>query len=203
MRFALRAGVLLSLATAATASPLLRRQTTCYTGVYVIAGRGSEEAAGEGSTQQVADAIVAAIPGSGSIAVDYPASVFDPPYFDSVSDGINNVISLIQTYVSDCGGQIVLAGFSQGGNVMTDALSGGVDKPTPLDPSLVDYSELKLHDNASSMANGRKSLVSSSLATQPIQRASLSMLELPQTMVYVLLPYTHMLSNISDLLKRR
>jgi len=130
----------LSLAALVSSAPVnILRRTTCYSGVYVIGARGSEEAAGYGSVASVVTSILAAIPNSGSIALDYPASVLDPLYDDSVTDGINTLISLVQTYVDDCEGEIVLTGFSQGANVITDALAGGVDKPTPLDSSYASY----------------------------------------------------------------
>ncbi|KAF2670782.1 putative acetylxylan esterase 2 precursor [Microthyrium microscopicum] len=116
---------------------ILLPRTSCYSGVYVIGARGSEEDAGFGSTASVVNGVLAAIPNSGSIALDYPASVFDPVYPDSVTDGINTLISLIKNYADSCSGKIVLVGFSQGANVITDALAGGVDKPTPLSPSYV------------------------------------------------------------------
>src|ERR1700760_4390800 len=126
----------------ASAVPLLApRQTTCYSGVYVIGARGSDEDAGFGSTASVVSGVLSAIPNSGAIALDYPASIVDPLYPDSVTDGINTMISLIQTYVDSCGGKIVLVGFSQGGNVVTDTLAGGVDKPDPISPSYAAYSE--------------------------------------------------------------
>jgi acetylxylan esterase len=133
----------LSLAALASAMPVaLSPRATCYSGVYVIGARGSEEAAGFGSTASVVNGVLADIPGSGSVALDYPASVLDPVYPDSVTDGINALITLVNNYVSSCpGGKIVLVGFSQGGNVITDALAGGVDKPTPLPASTVASSE--------------------------------------------------------------
>jgi acetylxylan esterase len=132
----------ISLAALASAMPVaLSPRATCYSGVYVIAARGSDEAAGFGATAPVVSAVLAAIPGSGSIAVDYPASVLDPLYPVSVSDGINDLISKVNAYASSCSGKIVLIGFSQGGNVITDALAGGVDKPIPLPASTVAHSE--------------------------------------------------------------
>ena len=46
----------------------------------------------------------------------------------------NLTINKIEAYVDNCGSdsQIALIGYSQGGNVMTDVLAGGVDKPAPL-----------------------------------------------------------------------
>ncbi|KAF2725656.1 carbohydrate esterase family 5 protein [Polychaeton citri CBS 116435] len=129
-----------ALAGLAAAAPVVPRQS-CVSGLYIIVARGSEEPAGEGKTSQVADMIVSAVPGSTSVAVDYPASVFgDGTYPTSVKDGINDAKAKIQDYVDACGAtsQIVLLGFSQGGNVMTDVLAGGVAKP---DPITSDYSQ--------------------------------------------------------------
>lgn len=133
----------LLLSSLSTAAPIQPRQTTCYSGVYMIVARGSEEDAGEGKPGAVADAVAAQIPDSASVAVDYPASIADPIYPASVSDGITDTINKIQAYADACGpaSKIVLIGFSQGGNVMTDVLAGGVDKPNPIDPSYAQYSK--------------------------------------------------------------
>ncbi|KAJ8112540.1 hypothetical protein ONZ43_g5373 [Nemania bipapillata] len=131
----------LGAAALAAAAPLEPRQT-CYSGLYILAARGSNEPAGEGDIQQVSDLITAAVPGSASVAVDYPATIFtDGTYVGSVTDGINNIISLFQTYVDACGAssRVVMLGYSQGGNVVTDALAGGVDKPTPLSTAYTQY----------------------------------------------------------------
>jgi acetylxylan esterase len=133
----------LCLVALAAAAPLaLTPRQSCSSGVYIIAARGSDEDPGYGSTASVVNGVLSAIPGSAAIALDYPASVLDPLYPDSVTDGINAMISLIESYVNSCGGKIVLVGFSQGANVVTDALAGGVDKPAALDPSYAAYSEL-------------------------------------------------------------
>lgn len=130
----------LTLAAVASALPLAPR-VTCYSGVYVIGARGTDEDPGFGSTASVVTSVLAAIPGSGSVALDYPASVLDPLYPSSVSKGINAMISLINTYTSSCPGNVVVVGFSQGGNVITDMLAGGVAKPDPLPASVVKRSE--------------------------------------------------------------
>jgi hypothetical protein len=72
------------------------------------------------------------VPNSVSVAVNYPATLSSYP--DSVTAGIQDTISKIQDYVNTCGSgsRIALLGYSQGGNVMTDVLAGGVDKPAPL-----------------------------------------------------------------------
>lgn len=132
----------LGLAAAASAAPVaLESRATCYSGVYVIGARGTEEDPGYGSVASVVNSVLAAIPGSGAVALDYPASWLDPVYPTSVTDGINTLISLVEDYANSCSGNIVLVGFSQGANVITDALDGGVDKPTPLSASYVDQSK--------------------------------------------------------------
>ncbi|TGJ84687.1 hypothetical protein E0Z10_g4056 [Xylaria hypoxylon] len=133
----LRSTVLLGLAAMAAAHPLIQVQdaVTCVSGLYMIAARGSEEDPGEGPLSQVTTAVKALVPGSASIAVDYPAAIYeDGTYPVSVFEGITDAISKVKDYVTACGSssRIVLLGFSQGGNVMTDALAGGVLKPTPL-----------------------------------------------------------------------
>ncbi|KAF7195100.1 Acetylxylan esterase 2 [Pseudocercospora fuligena] len=125
----------LLLTLSATAAPLTPR-ATCYSGFYIIVARGSNEAAGEGKPGEVATMIEARVPNSASVAVKYPATIIDNSgsYPASVTDGINDTKTKIQNYVAACGAssRIVLLGYSQGGNVMTDVLAGGVDKPAPL-----------------------------------------------------------------------
>jgi acetylxylan esterase len=134
--------------------PFIEKRVTCYSGVYMIVGRGTDEDPGEGKPGAVADAVAAQIPNSASVAVDYPASAIDPPYPTSVTDGINNAISLVEDYVNACGSssRIVLIGFSQGGNVMTDMLAGGVDKPTPLSTDYTQYSTFSCLDSTHSVS---------------------------------------------------
>ncbi|WPG99782.1 carbohydrate esterase family 5 protein [Acrodontium crateriforme] len=130
-----------ALATLATAAPVLPRDD-CVSGLYMIVARGTNEAAGEGVTEVVADAIAARVPGSTSVAVDYPATAFGSAIYPvSVTDGINDTKQKIQDYVDACGdsSRIVLLGFSQGGNVMTDVLAGGVDKPAPISDEYGQY----------------------------------------------------------------
>lgn len=130
--------ILLSLAAlgSVSAAPLshleARNTTVCYSGVYAIGARGTTEDPGNGKTQSVITGILGAIPNSGSIALDYPASAVDPTYPDSVTDGIKAMTTLVQNYVDSCPGKIVLVGFSQGANVISDMLAGGTDKPAPL-----------------------------------------------------------------------
>lgn len=135
----------LGLAAMAAAYPLTQSQSavTCVSGLYMIAARGSTEAPGEGPLVQITNAVKARVPNSASVAVDYPASIYDDgTYPVSVYEGISDTISKVHDYVAACGSssKIVLLGFSQGGNVMTDALAGGVLKPDPLTSAYTKYS---------------------------------------------------------------
>jgi acetylxylan esterase len=127
--------VTLTLASSGGAAPVVHRQS-CVSGLYIIAARGSNEDPGEGKVGQVSELIKNAVPGSTSVAVDYPAAIIDDDSFYplSVSEGIDDTIEKITSYVDTCGSssRIVLLGYSQGGNVMTDTLSGGGLKPDPL-----------------------------------------------------------------------
>ncbi|KAI0427610.1 putative acetylxylan esterase 2 precursor [Xylaria sp. FL1042] len=128
---------ILGLAAMAAARPLTQSQSaiTCVSGLYMIAARGSNEDPGEGPLSEITDAVKGLVPDSASIAVDYPAAIYDDgTYPVSVWEGITDTISKVEDYVAACGAssRIVLLGYSQGGNVMTDALAGGVLKPDPL-----------------------------------------------------------------------
>ena len=137
---------LTALAAAGSAAPTEpRAANACASGVYMIVARGTNEPAGQGKTSQVAQMVAAQIPGSVSVAVDYPATAFKKRslYPESVKAGIEDTIKKIHDYVAACGAssRIVLMGWSQGGNVMTDTLAGGVLKPDPLGDEYHQYSE--------------------------------------------------------------
>jgi predicted esterase len=125
--------LLVALGTLTSASPLMPR-VDCQTGVYIISARGTGDntyyvdgtLTFEGRTGQVANMIEARISGSRSVAVDYQASI---NYNASVVEGVNDAKKKIIEYVDTCGknSRIVLLGFSQGGNVMSNVLAGGVN----------------------------------------------------------------------------
>jgi predicted esterase len=115
-----------------SASPLASR-ATCYKGVYILAARGTGDPPNDptnrkstGQPGMVANMINASISDSAVVAVEYRATAnFD--YDASVVEGINDAKSKVQAYVDTCGSasRVVLLGWSQGGNVMTDLLAGG------------------------------------------------------------------------------
>ena len=112
----------------------------CVDGVFVLAARGSDANfhspnevnpayAELGGLQPVADAVIAAA-GAGSFlkAVPYPATL--NKYSTSLGHGIDAAQALLQQYIDSCcearlHPRIVLLGYSQGANVMSDALVGG------------------------------------------------------------------------------
>jgi acetylxylan esterase len=107
----------LALAVSVAALPLDPRQVMCVSGLYIIVARGSDEDPGEGKLAQVSSLIKDRVPGSMSVAVDYPAAIIDESsiYPTSVSDGVSNTMQQVQTYVDTCGSasRIVLLGYSQ------------------------------------------------------------------------------------------
>lgn len=140
--------LLASSALLATAFPINnqpRQSTTCATGVNIIHARGSTESPAEDETLSVVERLLAAIPGSIETDVDYPAEIIseDSFYSTSVAEGIDDLKEKIRAYVDACGDEarIVLLGYSQGGNVVSSALAGGIVRPIPLDPSYKSYSK--------------------------------------------------------------
>ncbi|GAB7350303.1 hypothetical protein MBLNU459_g0938t1 [Dothideomycetes sp. NU459] len=123
----IQAAAILSLAALGTAMPatLDTRQTssTCVSGVHIIVARASTEAQGEGIIGTVATEIEAAIPGSDSVAVVYPALL--EPYPPSEEAGTSAMTALVQEYVASCpNSKIVLLGYSQGAQIVGDVLCG-------------------------------------------------------------------------------
>lgn len=134
-----------ALATFGQAAPLENRAPTCVSGVYMIVARGTNEPAGQGKSGQVAKLVADQVPNSASVAVNYPATALKKRdlYPISVTKGIKDTINKIHDYVAACGdkSRIVLIGYSQGGNVITDVLAGGVLKPAPLEDRYRKYSQ--------------------------------------------------------------
>jgi len=107
-----------AMATASTAS--------CPT-VLVIAARGSTEAAspGTGSMGALASLVQGDVKATvGVEAVNYPATLQN--YSSSVATGDSAMESDIENALASCPGEkLILMGYSQGGQVVGDALAGG------------------------------------------------------------------------------
>jgi hypothetical protein len=110
-----------SLVTAATRT--VEARDTCYSGVYTIIARGSEEVQGQSVLDPIAAAISSAIPNSGYNEVVYPALL---SFWNSAPQGVTNAQEQMQNYSSACpDGKIVLMGYSQGSYVIQHAVAGG------------------------------------------------------------------------------
>ncbi len=88
------------------------QSTTCAQGLYMLVARGSDEAPGVGRIGVVAGNVSLQIPGSITVALDYPAT-FDN-YLTSEFNGTEEMNAKIVNYVSQCpNGKIALLGYSQ------------------------------------------------------------------------------------------
>ncbi|EAW12441.1 putative acetyl xylan esterase (Axe1) [Aspergillus clavatus NRRL 1] len=116
----------------ASALDLEERQSSCPN-IHVFGARETTAPAGYGSSSTVVNLILNAYPGSTSEAISYPAcggqsSCGGVSYANSVVAGINAVASAVNTFNQKCPQtQLVLVGYSQGGQIMDNALCGGGD----------------------------------------------------------------------------
>lgn len=108
--------------------------------IHLLVARGSTEPPGYGQLNSLATKIIQNNPGATKEAIDYPAKL--QPYPPSVSAGVIAVKKQLSSYVEKCpDSKIVLLGYSQGANIIGDALCGGntggsgPDTP-PLDSSI-------------------------------------------------------------------
>ncbi|CAL5871405.1 uncharacterized protein PFLUO_LOCUS5655 [Penicillium psychrofluorescens] len=101
--------------------------------IHVFGARETTVSPGYGSSITVVDDVLNAYPGSTSEAISYPAcggqaSCGDVSYSSSVAQGIAAVASAVNSFNSECPDtQLVLVGYSQGGEIMDAALCGGGD----------------------------------------------------------------------------
>ncbi|PSS05187.1 cutinase-domain-containing protein [Coniella lustricola] len=101
---------------------------------HIIVSRASTEPAGTGVLGAVADAVVAACPGSDIVANPYPALL--SPYLPSEPYGVGNLTELVTTYQACCPhSKIVLMGYSQGAQVTADFLCGTSEVGFPATPA--------------------------------------------------------------------
>ncbi|KAL7908076.1 carbohydrate esterase family 5 protein [Trichoderma velutinum] len=123
---------LLSQALLATASPVELEKRQCP-GIHIFGARETTAPAGYGSSATVVNLIINSHPGTTSEAINYPAcggqsQCGGVSYANSVVAGINAVVQAVNNYHNQCPNtKLVLVGYSQGGQIMDDALCGGPD----------------------------------------------------------------------------
>jgi len=114
------------LASGALASPMQLFQRQSCPPVHVFGARETTASPGFGSAGAVVDSILSAVSGATSEAIDYPASGDSPPYAESVTTGVSAICSQVGAFAQQCPDtQLVVVGYSQGGEIFDDALCGG------------------------------------------------------------------------------
>ncbi|CAO2647048.1 Nn.00g079700.m01.CDS01, partial [Neocucurbitaria sp. VM-36] len=115
-----------------SASPLSSRQTSCPA-IHVFGARETTVSPGYGTAGVVVNLILNAYPGATSEAIAYPAcggqaSCGSISYANSVQQGVAAVASAVNAFNTKCPStQLVLVGYSQGGQIFDDAFCGGGD----------------------------------------------------------------------------
>ncbi|KAI1909615.1 hypothetical protein LOZ53_006413 [Ophidiomyces ophidiicola] len=99
--------------------------TEACAAVHIMSARGSNQAAGEGSTlAPVATALAALFTGATREAIVWPAKII--PYDTNSAQGTQAVTRQLTAYVKRCpNSKIVMLGYSQGAHVIGDSLCGG------------------------------------------------------------------------------
>ncbi|KAK4459452.1 family 5 putative carbohydrate esterase [Cladorrhinum samala] len=101
--------------------------------IHVFGARETTVSPGYGTAGVVVNLVLQAYPGATSEAIVYPAcggqaSCGGVQYGDSARQGTNAVASAVNSFNQRCPStQIVLVGYSQGGQIMDNALCGGPD----------------------------------------------------------------------------
>ncbi|KAK6062871.1 cutinase [Seiridium cupressi] len=123
--------VLLVLVGLASGSPVNLEERQSCPGVYVFGARETTAPAGYGTSAGLVNQVVAAYSGAQSAAISYPAcggqsSCGGVSYDSSAIQGTAAVVSAVNSLNSRCSDtKIVLIGYSQGGQIMDNALCGG------------------------------------------------------------------------------
>ena len=119
----------------------------CAKGYYIltVGGTGCGDASMNScEVGDVAQQVIKAVPGSVQKTIGYSASGDFSQYATSLNTGIQPLQQHIQDYAKKCPkGKIVLMGYSQGAQVVTDTLAGDGGDGTGAHPL-----DKKLHDNS-------------------------------------------------------
>ncbi|KAF2458666.1 Acetylxylan esterase At 0.90 angstrom resolution [Lineolata rhizophorae] len=126
LKFTTAALLLASGAVAVPSGGLGARQGNCPP-VHVFGARETTVPPGMGSAGQVVNSIVQAHPGATSEAINYPAAG-DNAYGSSVQQGTQAVADQVNSFAQRCPDtELVLVGYSQGAQIMDNAICGGGD----------------------------------------------------------------------------
>ncbi|KAG6117193.1 hypothetical protein E4U13_001264 [Claviceps humidiphila] len=99
-------------------------------GLYIISVRGTDEDRGIGvAGTTIGTQVQHLINGTKIVALDYPATLSNPSYVDSVVNGTKSLSQLISEHVKSCpNDKMAIMGYSQGAQVTLDTLCGS-DEP--------------------------------------------------------------------------
>lgn len=115
-------------------------------GIHIFGARETTVSPGYGSAGALVDRIKSAHPGATSEAITYPAcggqsSCGGVQYGDSARQGTAAVASAVNSFNQRCPNtQIVLVGYSQGGQIMDNAFCGGGDPNSGISDTAVPIS---------------------------------------------------------------
>jgi len=125
------------------ATPFEIEERQSCSGVHIFGARETTVSPGYGSASTVVNLVLQAYSGSTAEAISYPAcggqsSCGGLAYGQSVGQGTTAAASAINSYNSRCpNAQLVLVGYSQGGQIFDNALCGGGDPNNGVSSSAV------------------------------------------------------------------
>ena len=114
--------------------------------IHVFGARETTTPQGYGSAGAFIDMITAAYPGTTSEAIVYPAcgggsSCGGIAYGDSANEGTAAVASAVNSFYQQCPTtQLILVGYSQGGQIMDNAFCGGGDSGASISSTAIPIS---------------------------------------------------------------
>ncbi|KAB2574622.1 putative acetyl xylan esterase protein [Lasiodiplodia theobromae] len=125
MQYTLASSLLLLTGTT-LAAPVVEQRAACAD-VHIFGARETTVSSGFGSAGTVVNLIKNAHPGATTEVIDYPAAGGNS-YGSSVQTGTKAVASQVAAYVKACpNAKIVMVGYSQGSQIMTNAFCNGGD----------------------------------------------------------------------------
>ncbi|KAF8899779.1 putative acetyl xylan esterase [Gymnopilus junonius] len=128
--------------------------------IHVFGARETTVPPGYGTAGVVVNLVLAAYPGSTSEAINYPAcggqaSCGGVSYASSAVQGVAAVASAVNSFNQQCPDtQLVLVGYSQGGQIMDDAFCGGGDTNEGLSSTAIPISTAALNKIAAAIFMG-------------------------------------------------